>query len=82
MIVSIILMLAVIAVIVGAVWRYQRVRQNTGYHTGKCFTVHQQMGAFIGNDHIERMGMEKEYADQKVDNDEEIFVLPDANQLK
>ncbi len=81
-ILSILIFVAVIAVIVAVVWRYQRVRAKTGYNTGKVFVYKQQMGAYIGNDHMDRIGGKEANAGNEVENDEEVFVFSDTDKGK
>ena len=78
MMASIVIMLGVIAAIVAVVWRYQRIRKKTGYNTGKFFTYKQQMGAYIGNDHFDRIGVNNKNTDDKDENDNEIYILSDT----
>ena len=54
------------------------VRKKTGYNTGKFFTYKQQMGAYIGNDHFDRIGVNNKNTDDKVENDNEIYILSDT----
>lgn len=78
MIASIIIMLAVVTVLIAAVWIYQKGRQRTGYHTGKFFNIHQFMGALIGDYHLNQIGDQELNHAPKPDPNEEVYTFPEA----
>jgi hypothetical protein len=74
-ILGIIIILVVAAALIVALRIYQRVRVDTGYHTGKFYKRGQHMGAYIGNYHMDEMGVGKESADGRIESDEEMFLF-------
>ena len=75
---GLILMLAVMAAIVAAVRYYQKVRVNTGYHSGKFYRRGQHTGAFAGNYQMNKLGVMDGNTDDRVETDEEMYLFSDA----
>ncbi len=79
---GIVIMVAVLAILILAMRIYQKQRVSTGYQTGKFYQRGQHMGAFIGNYHMNEIGVGEEYSGQKVDQDEEMFLFSAADKEK
>lgn len=79
MIMGIGLILVVAVMIIAAVRIYMRVRVDTGYHTGRYYRRNQHMGAFIGNYHMDQMGVGDESEADRVDTNEEMYHFTDSD---
>ena len=79
MILSIMIVLVVMAAVIAAARIYQKVRLDTGYHQGRFYRLLQHMGAFMGNHHMNKLGMENE--DGRIETDEEMFYFSDSSDI-
>ena len=79
---GIVIMVAVMTIIVLVMRHYQNIREETGYHKGKFYQLRQHMGAFIGNAHMNKIGSGEDFSDQRVDQDEEMFLFSDTDKKK
>ncbi len=76
-ILGIVIILVVIAALIVAMRRYQRIREDTGYKRGKFYKRGQHMGAYIGNYHMDEMGLEKDGG--RTESDEEMFYYSESD---
>ena len=77
MIISIGIILAIIAAIVIIMRIYQNNRVKTGYQKGKMYKVGQQMGAMIGDYHMNDIGADETDEKAKTDPIDEMYVFND-----
>jgi len=74
---GIVIILVVIVALIVAMRRYQRVREDTGYKRGKFYKRGQHMGAYIGNYHMDEMGLAKD--EGRTESDEEMFYYSESD---
>lgn len=74
---GIMIILVVIAALIVAMRRYQRVREDTGYKRGKYYKRGQHMGAYIGNYHMDEMGIAED--EGRTESDEEMFYFSESD---
>ena len=77
---SIAIMVAVATIVIFVARRYQRVRVETGYHTGRFYNLRQHIGAFLGNYAMDQYGVGNGETDGRVDTNEEMFYFSDSDQ--
>lgn len=78
MIISITIILAIIVAIILITRHYQNVRVKTGYHKGKMYKVGQQMGAMIGDYHMNNIGADEADKEIKTDPVEEMYLFTES----
>lgn len=75
---SVIILVVVVAVITG-IRRYQKVRVEEGYHAGKFYRLGQHTGAFAGNYQMNKLGVDQDGSDNRVETDEEMYLFSESD---
>ena len=73
------MIIAVAVVIVLTARHYQKVRVDTGYNSGRYYKRGQHIGAYIGNYHMDEMGVGDKNSDYRTDSDEEMFLFSEKD---
>ena len=76
---GIIIMVLVIAAAIVAMRKYQKDRVKEGYKYGKFYRLGQHTGAFVGNYHMNKMGVFDDDSGNRVETDAEMYLFTDSD---